>query len=141
MADLHEKERLRKKKWRKEKEAEESKTLIREAEKAERKEKQRMLEDRWKMVRWLAEFIDKNTNKWGEKEGQKMDLERWKTLGQEEKKKIILEMHGLRQKSTPVLEQGPPQNTHLANAEKTSFLLQQSDAMPRTTKRSDPGPS
>ena len=38
---------MRKKKWRKEKEAEEAKILIREAEKAERKEKQRVLENRW----------------------------------------------------------------------------------------------
>ena len=73
---IHDRERMRKKKWRKEKEAEEAKILIREAEKAERKEKQNVLENRKKMVRWLAEFIDIKTDKWGEKEGQKMDLTR-----------------------------------------------------------------
>ena len=37
-----------------------------------------------------------------------MDLDRWKNLGQEEKKKIILEKNGFQQKLTPVLEQEPP---------------------------------
>ena len=53
-------EELRKRTWRKEKEAEEAKMIIREAERVERKEKQRVLEERWKLIRWLAEFIDTN---------------------------------------------------------------------------------
>ena len=49
ISEIHDRERMRKKKWRKEKEAEEAKILIREAEKAEIKEKQKVLENRWKM--------------------------------------------------------------------------------------------
>ena len=60
-----------------------------------------------------------------------MDLDRWKNLGQEEKKKIILEKNGFQQKLTPVLEQ----NTQTANTERTPSLLQQSEPMPRSTRR------
>ena len=47
---------MRKRKWRTEKGAEEAKILVREAERIERKEKQKVLEDRCKMVRSLREF-------------------------------------------------------------------------------------
>ena len=96
MRELLEKEKLRKRLWRKEKDAEEAKLLIREAEKFERKEKQKALEERWRMVRWLSEFIDINTDKWGSLGDGSPDTENekpesWKSLTKEERKVLMLE--------------------------------------------------
>ena len=57
------KERERKRKWRKEKDAEEAKQLVREVEKLERKEKKKMLEKRWALMRWVAGFIEENIDR------------------------------------------------------------------------------
>ena len=38
--------------------------LTREQEKKDRKEKKKMLEERWAMARWIASYIDENTEKW-----------------------------------------------------------------------------
>ena len=77
--EIHERDKIRKRKRRKEKEKEEAKMLVREAEKMERKERQRVLEERWKMVRWLAECMDVNREKWGgcQEADNKMDIEKW----------------------------------------------------------------
>ena len=91
MKELHEKEKLRKKKWKKEKEAEEAKLLIREVEKAERKEKQRLLEGRWRLIRWLADYVDKLTDKWShlERDGKKLTVRDWEILDRAEKIEIL----------------------------------------------------
>ena len=91
LTKTHNRDKARKRKWRKEKKADEANNLIREVGKAERKEKQRMLEDRWRMVRWLAEFIDLNKDKLGQRETPEMDLKRWEGLDQAEKIKAIKE--------------------------------------------------
>ena len=47
-----------------EKDAEEAKQLVREVEKMERKEKKKMLEERWAFIRWVTGFIVENTDEW-----------------------------------------------------------------------------
>ena len=63
-------------------------------EREERKEKQKALEERWKLVRWLVEFIDVNTEKWGtqnHREFEKdIDIEKWENMNQEEKMTMIM---------------------------------------------------
>ena len=56
--------------------------IIREAERVERKEKQRVLEERWKLIRWLAEFIDTNRER-SEKKGKEINIEKWEKLEQD----------------------------------------------------------
>ena len=45
-----------------------------EHEKGERKAKKRMLEERWAMARWIASYIDENSDRWkkSRKKGRRM---------------------------------------------------------------------
>ena len=54
----------RKRAWRKDEENEENKHLVRELERVERREKKKMLEDRWSMMKWISSFIEDNEDKW-----------------------------------------------------------------------------
>ena len=59
-------------------------------EKADRKIKQRMLEERWEMMRWITGYIDKNSEKWARQklERQKDDqqwLKEWARMSRMEK--------------------------------------------------------
>ena len=54
--------------------------MIRESEKVARKEKQRMLKERWKLIRWLANFIDENTDKWNMEGFEKDEEEKWNEM-------------------------------------------------------------
>ena len=56
-----------------------------------------MLTDRWRIVRWLAEFIDINTDKWanldmgGERKAEKPRLEEWERMEKEERINLLKE--------------------------------------------------
>ena len=96
--EIIQKEKERRRRWRKEKDADEAKKLVREAERHARKEKQRELEKRWKMMKWLADMVDKNTEKWEDVElGEEITHEEWNKLGQAEKKKILMKKINLKE--------------------------------------------
>ena len=86
----------------KEKDAEERKALIRASEKAARKRKQQALAERWKTIRWLADFVDKNTEKWEENKNtsSELNLEIWDSLGEIERISILKEKMKLKRKTT-----------------------------------------
>ena len=67
-----------------------------EHEKQERKSKQRMLKERWEMARWIASYIDENSDRWKrEKESRDLDekrkAEEWKKMERLDKVRIIKE--------------------------------------------------
>ena len=62
--EMRERNRERKRAWRKEKEKEESKMLVRELERAERREKKKQIEDRWALMKWVTKYIDENEANW-----------------------------------------------------------------------------
>ena len=145
-----EKDRERKRTWRKEKDEEDAKKLVREVERWERKEKQRMLEERWILLRWLTDFVDVNTNKWdeeeegkeNEKEEKKLDLKMWEKLPEEKKKEIIREKqekmretHG-GEKALNEQRKGPPLAQHSSLTHNiTSTVLQDTYPLIRTVPR------
>ena len=63
---------------------------MRELERAERREKKKMLEERWTLMKWLTKFIVENEGYW--KRGKVLEMERdvlsvneWETLNEKEK--------------------------------------------------------
>jgi hypothetical protein len=118
--EKREKEKMLKRAWRKKKEKEENKLLIREAEKVERREKKKMLEERWTMLRWVTGFIEKNQEKWTERDerrGEKVTLEEWDMMERNKKEEIIknIEKESLKEKGERLAkswkvwrEEGPP---------------------------------
>ena len=116
--EKREKEKMLKRAWRKEKEKEECKLLIREVEKVERREK--MLEERWTMLRWVTGFIEKNQEKWSERDErrrEKVTLEEWDMMERNEKEEIVknIEKESLKEKGERLAkswkvwrEEGPP---------------------------------
>ena len=47
-----------------------------------------MLKERWKLIRWLAKFIDENTDKWRleglENDDDKICIEKWNRMENKE---------------------------------------------------------
>ena len=58
-------------------------------EKAERKAKQRTLENRWEMMRWITAYIDNNTERWDVERKERQEKEnQWTKNGMD--KEIVL---------------------------------------------------
>ena len=67
-----------------------------EHEKGERKAKKRMLEERWAMARWIASYIDENSDRWKKEQeerqkDEKKQTEDWLRMNRFVKIKIIRE--------------------------------------------------
>ena len=59
--------------------------LREEQEKADKKIKKKMLEERWAMTKWITRYIDENADKW-EKEKKERELQEMaRKLGKEDK--------------------------------------------------------
>ena len=71
---------MQKRAWRKERENEESKRLVRELERVERREKKKQLEEKWSMMKWVTKFIEENEGEWKRERERKESGERRVTL-------------------------------------------------------------
>jgi hypothetical protein len=70
--------------------------LRQEQEKQDKKVKKKMIEERWKMMKWLTKYIDENTDKWAKQkkekeENEKKWLEDWARMTRLEKIRTIRE--------------------------------------------------
>ena len=102
--EMHGRERERRREWRREKDAAEAKKLVRKDERRERKEKQKMLEDRWKLLRWLAHFTELNTDKWessSTEERKRPTSDEWNSMDEIEKRNLLREQSRNHHESEP----------------------------------------
>ena len=62
----------------------------------ERKQRKKMLEERWAMTRWITNYIDENTERWKKeklerKENEKRTAQEWAKMERLEKIRVIQE--------------------------------------------------
>ena len=86
----------RRRKLLEEKKAKQEEILRKDYERKERKQKQKMMGERWAMARWISSYIDENKDKWEREklQRQKTDLERaeeWKKMKRFEKIALMRE--------------------------------------------------
>ena len=86
----------RRRKLLEEKKAKQEELLRKDYERKERKQKQKMMGERWAMARWISSYIDENNDRWIREKSQrkKTDLERaeeWKKMKRFEKIALMRE--------------------------------------------------
>ena len=70
--------------------------LVRELERAERREKKKQIEDRWALMKWVTKYIDENEANWRNEKRklgneEKISVNEWDRLSENEKKEEIVE--------------------------------------------------